>query len=93
MLDRVNDVAGACFALGADHGSAFGNAAQRFAQVARAADEGRLEGMLVDMMRLVGRSEHFGFVDEVDAQLLQHLRFGKVTDAGTSPSPEWRRQP
>ena len=78
----MDDVAGAGFALGADHGCAFGDAAEGFAQVARAADEGRLEGVLVDVVGLVGGGEHFGLVDEVDAELLQDLRFGEVADAG-----------
>jgi hypothetical protein len=70
VLDGVDDVAGAGFAFGADHGRAFGDAAQSFAQVARAADEGRLEGVLVDVVGLVGGGEDFRLVDEVDAERL-----------------------
>ncbi len=81
VLDGVDHVAGAGLALGADHGRAFGDAAQGLAQVARSADEGRGEGVLVDVMGLVGGGEHFALVDEVDAQLLQNLRFGEVADA------------
>ena len=81
MLHGVDHVAGARLALGADHGRAFGNAPQRLAQVARAADEGRGKGMLVDVVRLVGRGQNLALVDEIDAQLLQNLRFGKVADA------------
>ena len=36
---------------------------------------------LVDVVRLVGRREHLGLVDVVDAEALQHLRFGEVPDA------------
>ena len=43
VAHRLDDVAGAGFALGADHGGAFGDTAQRFAQVARAANERHLE--------------------------------------------------
>ena len=82
VLDGVDDVAGARFALGADHGRAFGDAAQGLAQVARAADEGRGEGVLVDVVGLVGGGEDLALVDEVDAELLQNLRLGKVADAG-----------
>ena len=82
VLDGVDHVAGAGLALGADHGCTFGDAAESFTQVACAADEGRLEGVLVDVVGLVGRGEHFGLVDEVDAELLQDLRFGEVSDAG-----------
>ena len=81
MLDRVDDISGASFALGADHGRAFGNTAERFAQVAGTADERHAEGVLVDVMGLVGRGEDLGFVDVVNAQLLQDLRLGKVPDA------------
>ena len=82
VLDGVDDVAGAGLALGADHGRAFGDAPQGLAQVARAADERRGEGVLVDVVRFVGGGEDLALVDEVDAQLLQDLGFGKVADAG-----------
>ena len=82
VLDGVDNVAGAGFALGADHGCAFCDAAEGFTEVARAADEGRGEGMLVDVVGLVGGGEDLGLVDEVDADLLQDLGFGEVADAG-----------
>jgi hypothetical protein len=81
VLDGVDDVAGAGFSLGADHAGAFGNAAQGFAEIAGSADEGDLEGVLVDVMRLVGGGEDFGFVDVVDAEFLQDLSLGEVSDA------------
>ena len=81
VLDGVNYVAGAGFALGADHGGAFGDAAQGFAEVARAADEWDLEGVFVDVVGFVGGGEDFGFVDVVDAEFLQNLGFGEVADA------------
>ncbi len=77
----MDHVAGARLALGANHGRALGDAPQGLAQVARAADKGRLEGVLVDVMRFVGGSQDFALVDEVNANLLQNLRFGKVADA------------
>ena len=67
---------------GADHGGALGNAAQGLAQVATAADEGHLEGVLVDVVDVVGRGEHLRLVDVVDAQGLQDLRLHKVANAG-----------
>ncbi len=82
VLDGVDDVAGAGLALGADHGCAFGDAAEGFAEVAGAADEGRGEGVLVDVEGLVGGGEDLGLVDEVDAELLQDLGLGEVADAG-----------
>ena len=81
VLHGVDDVAGAGFALGADHGRAFGDAAESFAEVARAADEGGGEGVLIDVVSFVGGGEHFGLVDEVDAEFLQDLGFGEVADA------------
>ena len=81
VADGVDDVAGAGFALGADHGRALGDAPQSLAQVARAADKGRSEGVFIDVMCLVGGGQHLALVDEVHAQLLKNLRFGKVPDA------------
>src|ERR1035437_9623275 len=81
VLDGVDYVAGAGFAFGADHAGAFRNAAESFAQIAGAADEGDLESVLVDVVSFVGGGEHFGFVDVVDAEFLENLGFGKVADA------------
>ena len=39
------------------------------------------ERPLVDVVRLVGRGEHLGLVDVVDAERLEHLRLGEVADA------------
>ena len=77
----VGDVAGAGLALGADHGRALGDAAQRLAQVGGAADERDGELPLVDVVGVVGRGQHLGLVDVVDAEALQHLRLDEVADA------------
>jgi hypothetical protein len=39
------------------------------------------EGPLVDVVGVVGRGQHLGLVDVVDAQRLQHLRLDEMTDA------------
>ncbi len=72
---------GASFTLGANHGCAFGDAAQSFAEIARAADEGNFEGVLVHVMSFVGGGEDFRFVNIVHTKFLQNLGFGKVADA------------
>ena len=82
MRGRVGHVAGARLALGADHRRALGDAAQRLAQVGRAAHERHGELPLVDVVGVVGRGEHLGLVDVVDAEALQNLRLDEVADAG-----------
>jgi hypothetical protein len=84
VLDGVDDVAGAGFALGTDHGCAFGDAAEGFAEVAGPADEGGGEGVLVDVVDLIGGGKDFGLIDEVDAELLEYLGLGEVADASLS---------
>ncbi len=81
VADGLDHVTGAGFALGADHGRAFADAAEGLAQVAAAAHEGDLEVVLVDMVLLVGGGEHLGLVDVVDADGFQDLRFDEMTDA------------
>ena len=71
VADGFDDVAGPGFALGADHRRAFGDPAQRFAQVARAANERHFEVALVDVVLFVGRREDFAFVDVVDFERLR----------------------
>ena len=81
VAHRLDDVAGAGLALGADHRRALADAAQRLAEVAAAAHERHLEVVLVDVVLLVGRGEHLALVDEVHAERLEHLRLGEVADA------------
>jgi hypothetical protein len=81
MTHGLDDVSGAGFALAADEARTFADAAQRFAEVRRTAHERHGELPLVDVVRLVGRRQHFGLVDVVDTERLQHLRLGEVPDA------------
>src|ERR1700716_2603492 len=58
------------------------NPAERLAEVAAAADEGHLEGVLVDVVLLVGRRQHLGLVDVIDAERLEDLGLDEVADPG-----------
>ena len=64
---------------------AFGDAAEGFSEIARAADERHLEGMLVDVVGFVGGSEDFGLVDVVDAEFLQEFGLRQSVRCGTWP--------
>ena len=77
----LHHVARAGLALGADHRGTFGDAAQRLAQVASAADERHVELGLIDVVRVIGRGQHLGLVDVVDVDGLQHLGLHEVADA------------
>ena len=78
----LDDVAGAGLALRTDHARTLGDPPQRLAEVGRAADERHGERPLVDVMGLVGRGEHLALVDVVDAERLEDLGLGEVTDPG-----------
>mmetsp|Transcript_71273 Transcript_71273/g.153746 ORF Transcript_71273/g.153746 Transcript_71273/m.153746 type:complete len:225 (-) Transcript_71273:380-1054(-) len=67
VAHRLDDVAGAGLALRADHARALGDAAERLAQVAAAADERHLELVLVHMVVLVCHRKHLALVDAVHA--------------------------
>ena len=81
MAHRFHDVAAARLTLAANHRRAFGNAAQRLAQVLGTAHEGNQELVLGDVILFVGGREHFGLVDVIDAERLEALRFREVADA------------
>jgi hypothetical protein len=71
---------GARLALGPDHGGPFPEAAQRLAQVATAAHEGHGEGVLVDVVLLIGRGQDLRLVDVIDSHGLQDLGLDEVAD-------------
>src|SRR5208282_4465894 len=81
VADGFDDVAGAGFTLGANHGGAFGDAADSFTKIAGATDERHAVIVLPDVIFLVGGSEDFTFVDEVDLEGLENFGFGEVADA------------
>jgi hypothetical protein len=81
VTDGFDHVAGAGFAFGADHCSAFGASAECFAEVAGSADEGNGEIVFVDVVSVVGGGEDFAFVDEVDFEGFEDLSFDEVPDA------------
>ncbi len=81
MADGVDDVSGAGLALGADERCSFGDAAESFAEVLGTADEGGLEGVLVDVVELVSGGEDFGLVDKVYGEGFEDLGFDEVADA------------
>ena len=81
VANGLDNVARAWFAFGADHGCAFGNAAQGFAKIFRSADEWYFEFRFVDVQFVVGRRKHFALVDVIDFDCFENLRFGEMPDA------------
>ena len=77
----LNDVARTRLTLGANHRGAFGNTAQRLAQITGAADKRHVKLGLVDVIDVIGRGENLGLIDVVDLDGLQDLRLDDVTDA------------
>src|SRR5215471_3772061 len=81
VTDGFDNIAGAGFTLGANHGRAFSDAAKRFSKIARATDERDAVVVLPDVIFFVSGSEDFALVDEIHLQRLQNFRFGEVADA------------
>ena len=77
----LNNVARARLALGANHGSALGDAAKSLAQIACAAYERHSELRLVDVVHVIGGRQHLGFVDVVDVDCLKNLSLDEMADA------------
>lgn len=70
MAHCLHDVTGARLSLGADESRAFRYASQSLAEVARTANEGHLERVLVDVVFFVRGRQHFRLVDVVDPNAL-----------------------
>jgi hypothetical protein len=73
VSDSFDDIAGSGFALCADHGRAFGDAAECFAKTAAPANEGDAEGVFGYMVDGVGGGKDFGFVNVVYAESFENL--------------------
>ena len=82
MAGGLGDVAGAGLALGADHGRALADPTQRLTEVGGSAYERDGEAVLIDVVGVVGRRKHLGFVDEIDLQLLKDLSLDEVPNTG-----------
>src|SRR5713226_5630422 len=80
MAHRFDNIAGAGFALRADHGRALADAPQGLAQVACAAYKRHREEMFVDVEMLVSRCQHLGFIDAIHADGLQNLGFYEMSN-------------
>jgi hypothetical protein len=80
VADCLDDVARSRFALAANHRGTFGDAPQRLAEIARAADERHAEIVFGDVVLVVGGREHFGFVDVIDTERFEATRFGEMSD-------------
>jgi hypothetical protein len=74
VADGFDDVAGAGFAFCADHGGAFSDAAEGFAEAAAPADERDAERVFGHVVYGVGGREDFGFVDVVYAEGFEDLQ-------------------
>lgn len=73
VLHGLDDISGAGFTLGADHGGTLGDATEGLAEVAAAAHEGNLVAVLGDVVDIVGGGQDFGLVNVVDANGLKDL--------------------
>ena len=81
LVDGLDHVARPGLALGPHHRGALVDPPQGLAEVSAAAHERDLEGVLVDVVALVGRGQDLGLVDVVDAERLEHLGFDEMADA------------
>ena len=80
VADSLNDITGTRFAFCSYHRSALTDPSQRFAEISRTADERDFELSLVDMIDVVSRGEHFGFIYVVDLDGLEYLSLYEVSD-------------
>ena len=78
-----------CFAFCAYHRGTFIGKRHRFSQIARAADEGDGETVLSTWNSSSAGVRTLALIDEIHFQSLEHLRFGKMSDAALGPSREW----
>ena len=81
MAHGLHHVACASLTLGADHGGALCDAAQRLTKVPAPAHKRHLEVVLVDVVDLVRGREHLGLVNVVHTEALKDLRLDEVADA------------
>ena len=70
MADGLYDITGTWFPFGTDHGCTFTDTTECFTEIFGTADKRNLELVLIDMVDVIGRREHFTLVDIVDLDSL-----------------------
>ena len=80
MADSLNDIAGSGFTFCTDHGCTLTDAPQSFSQILCTADKRHLKSGFINMINVICRSQHLAFVDIVDFNGFQNLRFHKVAN-------------
>ena len=80
VTHSLNDIARTRLTLGANHRGALGNTAQRLAQVFGSTDKGHVKLGLVDMIDVIGRTQHLALVDIVNLNGLQDLSLSNMAD-------------
>jgi len=73
VADSFDDVTSSGLTFRADHGRAFADATEGFAEVATAADKGDAETVFLNVMGVVSWGEDFGLVDVVYAYCFKDL--------------------
>lgn len=65
MADGLDDIAGTSLALRPDEGCTFRDSAQRLAEITAATDERDLEGVLIDVILIIGRCQDLRFINVI----------------------------
>ena len=81
MTYCLDDIPGARFALGADHGRPFSDPSERLSEVAASANERDFESVLIDMKAVVRRGKDLGLVDEINLKSLEDSSLYEMPDS------------
>ena len=69
-IQEAVSITGTWFPFGTDHGCTFTDTTECFTEIFGTADKRNLELVLIDMVDVIGRREHFTLVDIVDLDSL-----------------------
>jgi hypothetical protein len=81
VTNSFDDVTGASFTFGSDKSRALMYSTKSLSEIGSSAYERGFEEVFIDVKEWIGWGENLRFIDEVDPDRLEDLRFGEVSDS------------
>jgi hypothetical protein len=81
VTNSFNDIAGPSFTFSSDKSRALMYSTKSLSEIGSSTHEGGFEKVFIDVKKWIRWGQNLRFIDEVDSDRLEDLRFGEVSDS------------